>query len=185
MLRLRRSKPRVDLRFESWLLSQTPVAVRWANLDQRLAPPTASKIATVAVGQIQAEGYSRDPPEVPRPSPHHHPPRGNARRLRPSAARPLGRNVCGTCPAPVRVGATLRHAASPGDRAGSGMGARRDHDVSSACGCRPRQRGCSGVDRRGTSRRTCCRSSRGGGARRRPRARGGGLRDQGGARSRS
>src|SRR5262249_1882109 len=55
------------------------------------------------------------------PQVHHHTPRGDAHRRRSSAARLVGRSVCGARPAPVRVDATFRPAASPGDRSSSGV----------------------------------------------------------------
>jgi Bacterial virulence factor lipase N-terminal len=58
-----------------------------------------------------------------------YPPRGDAHGLRPSAPRFVGGVVRGAGSALLRVGAALGSAARPGDRADSGMGARRDQDV--------------------------------------------------------
>ena len=131
------------------------------------------------VQQMQQERVPGDPPQRPRPPLRHHPPRGDAHGLRPSAAGFVGGRVRRARSAPLRVGAALRPAAPPGDRADSGMGARRDQDVSGPRGGRPCH-GCGKrVERSRSARRICCRPGGSRGACRRARARCCGLRDQG------
>jgi hypothetical protein len=95
---------------------------------------------------------------------HHHPPRADAHRLRPSAPGSVGGRVRGARSAPLRVGAALRPPASSGHRADSGMGSRRDQDVSLPRGGRPCHSCGMSVERGGSSRSIRCRPGRGGGA---------------------
>ena len=141
----------------------------------------ASPQANVAGLCRTAVRWNRDPAQGPRPPVHHHPPRGNAHGLRPSAAGSVGGRVRRARSAPLRVGAAVGRPAPPGDRTDSGMDARRDHDVPvPRCGRPCHGRGKS-AERSGPSRGIRCRPGRGGGACRRTRARCCGLRDQGSA----
>ena len=121
----------------------------------------------------------RDPPQRSRPPLHHHPPWRDAYGLRPSAPGFVGCRVRGARSAPLRVGAALGPAAPRGDRADSGMGVRRDQDVSVPSGGWPCH-GCGKrVERSRSARRICCRPGGSGGACRRTRAWCRGLCDQG------
>ncbi len=131
------------------------------------------------LGRCTQERWNRDPAKRPRPPLHHHPPRGDAHGLRPSAPGFVGCRVRRARSAPLRVSAALGPAAPSGDRADSGMGARRDQDVSVPRGGWPCH-GCGKrVERSRSARRICCRPGGGGGACRRTRARCCGLRHQG------
>ncbi len=122
-----------------------------------------------------------DPPQGPRPPVHHHPPRGDAHGLRPSAPGFVGGCVRGARSVPLRVGAALRPPASSGDRADLGMDSRRDQDVSVPRGGWPCH-GCGkSVERSSSACSIRCRPGCGGGPRRGTRAGCCGLRDQGGA----
>jgi hypothetical protein len=123
--------------------------------------------------------WNRDPRQGPRPPVHHHPPRGNAHGLRPSAPGSVGRRMRRARSAPLRVGAAVGPPAPPGDRADSDMGARRDHDVPVPLGGRPCHGSGESVERSSSSRSIRGRPGRGGGTCRRTRAGCCGLRDQG------
>jgi hypothetical protein len=107
------------------------------------------------------------------------PPRGNADRLRSSAPCSVVGRVRGARVAVLRVRAAVGPAAAPGDRAGSGVDARRDHHDPVAIGRRPCH-GCGpGAERSSSSRGIRCWPGRGSSTCRRSRARCCGLRDQG------
>ncbi len=97
----------------------------------------------------------------------------------PSAPGFVGCCVRGARSTLLRVGAALGPAAPRGDRADSGMGVRRDQDVSAPSGGWPCH-GCGkSVERSRSARRICCRPGGSGGTCRRTRAWCCGLRDQG------
>ena len=154
-----------------------PSASRAIGVASRGLARRAWPLAKLA--RCTQERWNRDPAKGPRPPLHHHPPRGDAHGFRPPAPGFVGCRVRRARSAPLRVGAALGPAAPSGDRADSGMGARRNQDVSvPRCGwpCH----GCGKrVERSRSARRICCRPGGGGGACRRTRARCCGLRDQG------
>jgi len=131
------------------------------------------------LGRCTQERWNRDPAKRARRPLHHHPSRGDTHGLRPSAPCFVGCRVRRTRCAPLRVGAAVGPAASSGDRAGSGMDAGRDQDVSVPRGRWPCHGRGKAIEWSRSARRICCRPGRGGCACRRTRAWCRGLRDQG------
>jgi hypothetical protein len=163
--------------------NETPRALRWTasfTCQAVVVQPSHTSLYETGRPRRHATGLQhRDPPQGSRPPLHHHPPWGDADGLRPSAPGSVGCRVRGARSAPLRVGAALGPAAPRGDRADSGMGARRDQDVSVPSGGRPCH-GCGRrVERSRSVRRICRRPGGSGGACRRTRAWCCGLRDQG------
>jgi hypothetical protein len=123
--------------------------------------------------------WGGDPSQGPRYAVHRSPPRGNADRLRSSAPCSVVGCVRGARVAVLRVRAALGPAAAPGDRAGSGVDARRGHHDPVAIG-RRRCDGCGpGAGRSSSSLGIRCWPGRGSSTCRRSRPRCCGLRDQG------
>ncbi len=125
------------------------------------------------------KGAGCDPPERPRPPFRNNPPRWDAHRCGSPAPRPVGGIVRGARPWSLRDSSACGPATPSGNRAGSRLGARRDHDVSVPCGGWPCLGRGKSVARSRSARRICCRPGCSGGACRRTRARCGRLCDQG------